>query len=106
MNRPLPWHDTPTCREPDCGGPVVVSPETTATHCGACGTHFTPTPSDRARIARAEAAWDLVLAGKVHESKACSRCGGVLPIEQQSLCPPCVAKDTEERTLPLFPEAI
>jgi hypothetical protein len=107
MTRPLPWHDTPTCREPGCGGPIVVSPETTGCHChcGACGKVFRPTPGDRARIATAEAAWELVLAGKVHEDKACARCGGVLPIEQQRLCPPCVTRDAEERTLSLFPEA-
>lgn len=105
MTRPLPWHDTPRCREPGCGGPIVVCLETTAARCGACGKGFTPTRSDRVRIDKAEAAWDLVMAGKVHEDKACSRCGGVLPIEQTSMCHPCVAKDTEERTLWMFPEA-
>lgn len=104
MSKPLPWHDTPTCREPGCGGPIVVSFETTATFCGACGAHFAPTPSDRARIAKAEAAWDAVLRGEVHEDKACARCGGVLPIEQSRLCPPCVTADATERNLRLFPE--
>lgn len=107
MTRPLPWHDTPTCREPDCGGPVVIDDEVGCLPmCGACGTLFkNAAPAERAQIRKAEEAWDLVLTGKVHEDKACSRCGGVLPIEQTIMYPPCVAEDTDERTIPLFPGA-
>jgi hypothetical protein len=106
MSKPLPWHDTPTCREPGCGGPVVWDHELgVSPMCGACGAAFrNPTPEERAQIARAEAAWDAVLRGEVHEDKACARCGGVLPIEQSRLCPPCVTADVAERTLRLFPE--
>lgn len=104
--RPLPWHDTPTCKEKGCGGPVVMDSELgVSPMCGACGTTFRPTPTERVRIARAEAAWERVLAGEVHEDRACAKCGGCLPIEQQRLCPGCVVAENSERNLSLFPEA-
>jgi hypothetical protein len=100
-SRLLPWHDTPRCRETRngqaCGGPIVVCLETTATRCGACGAGFNPTVEEREQIRRAEAALDRVLAGEVHEDKACARCGGCLPVEQFRLCHGCVEADNAER---------
>lgn len=103
MNRTLPWHDTPKCKEPGCNGRVVFDAELgVSPMCGACGTTFRATPEERAQLQCAEDAWNLVLEGKIHEDRGCARCGGVLPIEQQRLCPPCARADSEERTLPLF----
>jgi len=105
MSRPLPWHDVPKCREPACGGPIVDFSESGGGYrCGACGAGFSPSPEERAQLERAEAAWALVLAGEAHEDRACARCGGVLPIGQQRLCPPCVKADASERNLSLFPD--
>lgn len=103
MSRPLPWHDTPRCTDRACNGPIISAEMASGWWCGACGATFHPSAPKRAQLLRAEAAWGLVLEGKVHEDKACARCGGVLPIEQQRLCPPCARADSEERTLPLFP---
>jgi hypothetical protein len=98
LSRPLPWHDTPKCRDASCDGPVIFDALIgLAPRCTACGAAFEATPEERARIHRAEAAWDRVLAGEVHEDMACSRCGGCLPIEQFRLCPECVAADTAGR---------
>lgn len=103
MTRHPPWHDTPTCKA--CGGPVIMDAEMgLSPRCGACGALFkNATAEEKSQIARAEAAWERVLAGEVHEDKACARCGGCLPIEQQRLCPACVRADASERNLSLFP---
>lgn len=104
MNKPLPWHDTPRCKEPGCGGPVVLSCEGHwAARCGACGTSFTPTPEEQAQISRAEAAWDLVLDGKAWESKACAVCEGLLLIDRERICFPCAEAENAKRQGSLFP---
>lgn len=107
MTRPLPWHDTPKCKQAGCGGPVVMDADLgVSPMCGACGAMFkNATVDEAAQIQRAEEAWEKVLAGDVHEDKACALCGWLLPIEQSRLCPPCVAKDMAARTLPLFPDS-
>lgn len=107
MTRPLPWHDTPKCRDPKCGGPIVLDDELgCAPMCGACGALFkNATPAEKEQIRKAEAAWDAVMRGEAHEDKACARCGGLLPIEQSRLCQPCVVTETAGRNLSLFPES-
>lgn len=103
VTRPLPWHDTPTCKTPGCSGPVVSHVEIPDYHhCAACGSEAELTPEETARLLRAEVAWARVRAGEVHETKACARCGGCLPVTQQRLCPPCVEKDNAERQESLF----
>lgn len=113
--RPLPWHNVPKCQKSDaeyagvsaqlgtCGGPIVDLSENGGGYaCGACGAAFHPSADERAQLQRAESAWSLVLEGKVHEDRACARCGGVLPIEQFRLCAPCVERDSAERQKRLF----
>jgi hypothetical protein len=65
--------------------------------CAACGTSFTPNAAERAQLLKAEAAWDRVLRGEVHETKVCGRCGGCLEIEHFRLCAPCVEAENAER---------
>ena len=114
MTRPLPWHDTPRCRqraavsagaiEQICGGPILISIEFTGAMCGACGSSFVPTAEEKAQIDKAEAAWERVLRGEVHETKACARCGGCLEIERFRLCAACVEAENAERQGSLCPE--
>ena len=106
--RPLPWHDTPQCRAVEdgkrCTGPVIDLSENGGGYaCGLCGTPFRPSAQERAQLERAEAAWDMVLRGEVHETKVCAKCGGVLTIERFRLCASCVEKDNAERQGSLFP---
>jgi hypothetical protein len=71
--------------------------------CGACGVLFrNATQAEREQIGRAEAAWERVMAGEVHEDKACAGCGGVLPIERSRLCASCVEKDNAAKQGSLF----
>jgi hypothetical protein len=101
--KPLPWHDTPKCHDVKCGGPVVSALELKpGYYCGACGSMFRPNEAEKAQIERAEEAWERVLAGEVHETKVCARCGGCLPVTQHRLCPPCVEKDNAEKQSVLF----
>jgi hypothetical protein len=107
VTKPMPWHDTPMCRALDggkvCGGRVIDLSENGGGYaCGVCGASFRPNAAERAQLERAEAAWNAVLRGEVHEDKACARCGGVLPVSQFRLCQPCVEKDNAERQGVLF----
>jgi hypothetical protein len=116
MNRPLPWRDTPRCGKPTtdegpwqdrprCNGPIVDLSENDSGGwgCAACGTSFTPNATERAQLLKAEAAWNRVLRGEVHEDKACARCGGCLEIERFRLCAGCVEAENMERQGSLFP---
>jgi hypothetical protein len=113
--RPLPWHDTPTCTAPDdeyagvsaqrgvCGGSVIDLSENGGGYaCGACGAGFRPNAAERAQLLKAEAAWNRVLRGEVHETKVCARCGGCLEIERFRLCAACVEAENAERQGTLF----
>ena len=115
MTRPLPWHNTPTCGKPTtqdgpwqdrprCNGPIVALGEVGGGYaCAACGTSFTPNAAERAQLLKAEAAWERVLRGEVHDTKACARCGGCLEVERFRLCAACVEAENAERQGALFP---
>lgn len=105
--RPLPWHDTPRCRAVEngkrCTGRVIDLSENGGGYaCGLCGASFHPNAQERAQLERAEAAWDMVLRGEVHEDRGCASCGGILPIERFRLCASCVEKDNAARQGVLF----
>jgi hypothetical protein len=125
--RPMPWHDTPTCDAPDaeyagiaaergvCGGPMVPvdympngynGPKGSRIACTACGTARVGTPEDVARAKRAQAAWDALLSGTIHEDRGCVSCNAPLPLERERLCERCVDKDIARRQAPLFPEIV
>jgi len=106
--RPLPWHDTATCEDPDCLGPMV--PAGAGERCGpdgrimcaACGHGRIGSPADVAKVERASHAWHLYETGAIHTDRGCTRCGGVLPIARERLCARCVEKDNAERQGSLF----
>lgn len=114
MTRPLPWHDTPRCGKPTtdegpwqdrqrCNGPIIDESDNGGGYCCVmCGTSFTPNAAERAQLLKAEAAWNRVLRGEVHETKACERCGGCLEIERFRLCAPCVEAENADRQGSLF----
>lgn len=102
-SKPLPWHDTPRCRELNCGGTIIFDAVIgMAPSCDTCLASFRPTPEEAKQIRRAEEAWEGVLEGRYHGDRGCSRCGGVLPIDSERLCPKCVKADMSERNLTLF----
>lgn len=114
MTRPLPWHDTPACRqraevsasalEQLCGGSIIDESDNGGGYCCVvCGTSFTPNAAERTQLLKAEAAWNRVLRGEVHETKVCERCGGCLEIDRFRLCAPCVEAENAERQEVLFP---
>lgn len=109
--RPLPWHDTATCEEAGCMGPMVPAgkmanghggPAGTRIACAACGHGRVGTAEDVARTERAHRAWELYEAGLVHTDRGCARCNGALHLYRQRLCGPCVDKDNAARQVPLF----
>ena len=109
--RPLPWHDTATCRRSECGGPLVVASEMPNGHggprdarvaCAACGEGWRGTRVEVVKARRAEAAWRLYEAGLVHPDRGCERCNASLMLERSRLCGPCVEKDVAERQGSLF----
>jgi hypothetical protein len=59
-------------------------------------------PLHPTRLLKAEAAWNRVLRGEVHETKGCERCGGCLEIERFRLCASCVEAENAERQLILL----
>jgi hypothetical protein len=114
MSRPLPWHDTPRCGKPTtqdgpwqdrprCNGAIVSPCDGPSWVCILCGSAFTPNAAERAQLLKAEAAWERVLRGEVHETKACARCGGCLEIDRFRLCAACVELENAERQGSLFP---
>lgn len=107
--RPLPWHDTARCEEKDCGGPMIPdgfrTSEGTRIKCVACGHGRIGSREDVEKTLRAHRAWELYEDGNIHLDRGCARCGWVLPVSQERLCPPCVKKDNAERQASLFPGA-
>ena len=118
--RPLPWHDTATCKAPDgeyagvaaqrgvCGGPMVPAngrsgPRASRIVCVACGTAREGSPEDVAKTERSCRAWELYETGLVHHDRGCTRCNGPLLLDRMRLCAGCVAKDNAERQATLFP---
>lgn len=110
--RPLPWHDTATCEDPTCLGPMVPAgsmpngyggPPGTRIACAACGEGCIGSPEDVAKVERAYRAWEMYEAGLIHADRGCSRCNGPLPLDRERLCAPCVSKDNDERQAHLFP---
>lgn len=112
--RLLPWHDTATCDDKTCRGPMVPAgqmptgyggPPGTRIACAACGHGRIGSPEDVAKTLRAARAWEMYEAGTIHSDRGCLRCNGPLPLDRERLCVPCVEKDNADRQAPLFPEA-
>jgi hypothetical protein len=123
--RPLPWHDTPSCRQPFhsigpdspsamdgvCGGPMVPVRDMANGYggergasiaCAACGHGIVGTAEEVARAERSSAAFRMLERGEIHAARGCARCNGVLPIGRFRLCVSCVEKDNAERQGVLF----
>ncbi len=110
--RPLPWVDCPTC--PACLMPTMVPVRSMGNGhgggakariaCSFCGIGRRGSPRDVAQAERAERAYELHLAGKIHEDRGCARCNGPLLLERFRLCEGCVEQDNAARQVPLFPE--
>lgn len=77
-------------------------PLTARIACAACGHGRIGSAEDVRKTLSSARAWALLEDGKIHDDRACERCHGVLPIESQRSCPPCVAQDMTERQVPLF----
>lgn len=110
--RPMPWHDTATCEDPECQGPMVPveemangygGPVGSRIACSACGEGRVGTEDDVQKTRRAALAWDMHEAGLVHPDRVCARCNGALPLDRVRLCAPCVERDGRERQVNLFP---
>jgi hypothetical protein len=123
--RPLPWHDTATCSEPDaqyagvsaeqgaCGGPMVPvrampngysGPRDSRIACAACGQARAGSPAEVEKVERAYRAFELLESGLIHADRGCERCNGPLTLDRFRLCSGCVEKDNRERQSSLFPE--
>lgn len=104
--RPLPWHDTATCEDQTCKGPMVPAgsmpnghggPRGTRIACAACGHGRIGNPADVAKTLRAAKAWEMYEDGLIHTDRSCARCNGPLLLERERLCTGCVEKDNAER---------
>lgn len=111
--RPLPWHDTATCEDATCKGPMVPvrdmangygGPPDSRIACAACGLGRIGSSEDVAKTERSYRAFELLDAGRIHPDRGCARCGGALLLERARLCEVCVEKDNEERQVSLFAE--
>lgn len=107
--RPLPWHDTPFCTKPDadspdgvCGQHCVPGFSSPRLCCVACGTWRDGTTAEYAQAMRAEKARAMLEDELVHPDRGCAGCGGVLRLDRERLCGPCVEKDNRERQGSLF----
>lgn len=110
--RPMPWHDTATCEDATCKGPMVPAwdmpnghggPRDSRIACAACGLGRVGTSEDVEKTSRAHTAYALLDAGKIHGDRGCARCNGALPLDRVRLCSDCVEKDNAERQAVLFP---
>jgi hypothetical protein len=106
--RPLPWHDTATCDDVRCRGPMVPAGSTERVYpgeriaCAMCGHGRIGSPVDVAKTIRAAKAWELYEAGIIHTDRGCVRCNGPLPLDRLRLCAGCVERDNAERQATLF----
>lgn len=110
--RPLPWHDTATCEDATCKGPMVPvrdmpngygGPRDSRIACAGCGLGRVGSPEDVAKTERSYAAFELLDAGMVHADRGCARCNGALMMDRQRLCEGCVEEHNFEQQGVLFP---
>ena len=113
--RPLPWHDTATCDDATCMGPMVPvrdmangygGPPGSRIACAACGLGRVGTAEDMAKTERSYRAFLLWDAGKVHPDRGCEICNDALPLDRFRLCESCVVGDNAKRQASLFPEVV